>query len=309
MMLDGDPEDDVIDDLPDSPGGDPENQDNAAAEEPDDDDPDGDGESEVTDELVEVKHGDKTYKVPKDIQSALLFQSDYSRKTEELAKQRQALEDQQTQQRERSEQNLRARGYLAHLDAQIDAYKKADWDAARTYDKENGTDLVATWRDEQQSLREKRDEIKGLLDEEEKKSQSERQASVAKRIEEARAVYDRKIPGWSREKDPVSLQVMETAHKTFGYSLAELGFDRDNPGKALLLDPRFGELAYWAHIGKQLTAKQAAAAKRKPKEEEAAPQPAKRVGSGTRMNATPQDRDDIDTWMKKRNKQIASQAN
>ncbi len=62
----------------------PEETDAAEAPAPDDDD-DGDG-------LVEVQHEGKTYTVPTALKGALMRHADYTRKTQELAQHRRALE-------------------------------------------------------------------------------------------------------------------------------------------------------------------------------------------------------------------------
>ena len=54
-------------------------------------------EMEPPPELEEVEHEGKKYQIPKPLKGALLMQADYTRKTQEVAEQRRAVEEQQRQ--------------------------------------------------------------------------------------------------------------------------------------------------------------------------------------------------------------------
>ncbi len=89
----------------------------------------------AADELVEVEFSGKQYKVPKEIKDSLMAQSDYTRKTQEVAEQRRMVEHRiQTQQQE-AEFNKSVAPELEQLrqmDWQLAAYKGLDWAAMDT---------------------------------------------------------------------------------------------------------------------------------------------------------------------------------
>lgn len=88
-----------------------------------------------TDELVEVEFSGKNYKVPKEIKDGLMTQSDYTRKTQEVAEQRRMVEHRiQTQQQDAQFQQSVAPDLeqLRQMDWQLAAYKGLDWAAMDT---------------------------------------------------------------------------------------------------------------------------------------------------------------------------------
>jgi hypothetical protein len=93
-------------------------------------------------EFLEVEHGGKKLRIPKDAEPLILMQRDYTQKTTEVAEQRRALEEEKTtweSQREESraalpEEHARVAvlGHsLAAVDKQLETFKAIDWDAWR----------------------------------------------------------------------------------------------------------------------------------------------------------------------------------
>lgn len=88
-------------------------------------------------ELAEVEYEGKTYKVPPELQKALLRQSDYSRKMNEVK----ALETGVKQRAEQAETLVQGAGKLAQalaqiqmIDARLQAFEKVDWQSLRQED-------------------------------------------------------------------------------------------------------------------------------------------------------------------------------
>lgn len=109
------------------------------ADEPEDDaeteadeaDPD---EAETEEELVEVEADGKTYKVPEAVQKAMLRQSDYSRKMNEVsAKEKTLSERLETIEavQDIAEKRAEALAQVHAIDARIKGYEGIDWGKAR----------------------------------------------------------------------------------------------------------------------------------------------------------------------------------
>src|SRR5256885_14414937 len=85
-------------------------------------------------EMEEVEHEGKKYKIPRPLKGALLMQADYSRKTEELAEQRRAVEEQHKQFAERQKLEAEFSTEFARVVAYNDAiakFENADWPQIR----------------------------------------------------------------------------------------------------------------------------------------------------------------------------------
>jgi len=118
----------------DAPEDEPEPADEAATE----DEPEADEaepeESEEADELVEVEIGEVTYKVPPEVQKAVLRQADYSRKMNEVGAQAKTLAERMEAVEalaQVAEMRAEALAEVRAIDARIKQYDGIDWAKAR----------------------------------------------------------------------------------------------------------------------------------------------------------------------------------
>ena len=92
-------------------------------------DDEGDGEPPEP-ELVEVEYEGKKHKVPPELKDALLRTADYTRKTQEVAEQRKAVEAKQVEANQAfqtSQEVIEARAHIHHVDSQLKQYENVNW--------------------------------------------------------------------------------------------------------------------------------------------------------------------------------------
>lgn len=87
-------------------------------------------QAEPLEEFEEVERNGKKYRIPKELAPELLMQSDYTRKTQEVAEQRQAIE--QARQQYEAEIQFREATWqetakLANIEERLNLYQNADW--------------------------------------------------------------------------------------------------------------------------------------------------------------------------------------
>ena len=106
--------------------------------------------SEPEEETEEVEWDGKKYAVPKPLKAGLMMQADYTRKTQEVAEVRKALETRAAeidQQAELHRETLTQRVQLEKLSDQLSQFQSLDWDA---FEAQYGTSAVAkamaSWR-------------------------------------------------------------------------------------------------------------------------------------------------------------------
>ena len=88
-------------------------------------------EADDADDSEEIEYEGEKYKVPKSLKDAFLRQSDYTRKTQEVAEQRKEFErqrDQFQQQAAMQRQHIEDFSQLHTIDAQIERFKNVDWE-------------------------------------------------------------------------------------------------------------------------------------------------------------------------------------
>lgn len=89
------------------------------------------------DDLVEVEFEGKTHRVPQELKDALLRQSDYTRKAQEVAEQRRQVEAEQAfiqQQAQFNQQYSNDIAQLKAIDNQLQQYQQIDWAQALDQD-------------------------------------------------------------------------------------------------------------------------------------------------------------------------------
>jgi len=243
---------------------------------------------EPEDDSEEVEHEGQKYRLPKALKPLLMMQSDYTRKTQEVAETRRALEERQQQfqqQAQAVQENIRDYARLTALDEQLAQYQQVNWQALEAEDPIRAGQLFR----QMSLLRDQRAGLAQQLAAKEQQRSEETQRERAKRLQEAEATLAREIKGWGPD---LKAKLAEFSEKQ-GFTRAELaGVD----------DPRVIKILHAAYVGAELLQKQLAAARA------AAPQtPAKPVptvggkGQGARPDPARMSMDDYAAWRRKGN--------
>jgi hypothetical protein len=244
-----------------------------------------------SDETEEVEHEGKKYKIPKPLKGALLMQADYTRKTQEVAEQRRALEERQKALGEEQKIHAEHLTDIARVVAFNDAiarFEQADWAKIRAENPQLYNDL---WFQYGQA-KEQRDRAVVALQQKVQERSSKAQLEQARRIEEARAALARDIRDWSPE----------LAGKLNQFAI-DAGFTADELRQ--VTDPRVIKLLHAAWAGHQLQLKSAAATKAANSE---AAKPLPTVSGNTPAEKGLSDKLSVHEWMKRRNAQIKRRA-
>lgn len=244
-----------------------------------------DADADEDDELEEVEHDGKKFKLPKALKPALMFQADYTRKTQEVAEIRRNLEAAVAKQTEIDETVLTSRAKVVSIDAQLAEYGKVDWE---TWDRTDPQASNAAWR-----AYERLKDAKGIAEADLAKTVKERDVEAqrhrATQLDEARATLAKEIPGWGPEL-ATKLQEYGT---TVGFSRAEL---------AEVTDPRAIKLLHLAMIGAEAK-KTKAATQTLQQQQKTKPAPA--VGGRSAPATGLSDRLTPEEWARRRNEQLS----
>ena len=200
-------------------------------------------------ELEEIEYEGAQHKVPKQLKDAIMRHADYTRKTQEVAEQRKALEAKAQaieQQAEIANASIEERAALIAVNHRLQQFQQVDWNDLNATDPLTAqklwferTQLVEAQGALQTKLSQKEQE---KTREKEQKA-SEAQQSTAKQIRECFDVVAREIKGWSPEMG-----------KALTKTGIDLGFSDEELSK--VHDPRFVKLLHKAHIAEQLLKKQ-----------------------------------------------------
>lgn len=241
-------------------------------------------------EYDEVERGGKTYKVPKALKAELLMQADYTRKTQELADQRKAIEARAATLADEDEAFLTARATTKAIETrigQIEAITPDQWARIDAEDARNGTSRGRALDRELAQLKSQREQVGEAIKTHREQRDLAAQQDFAKQRENFVEVLKEKI-GLTPELD----DKLTNFAVSKGIAAAEL---------QQLTDPRMGELLYLAFKGEEAVKKQMAAVRAA---KAVKVQPAERVaGKGA---AAPGLRDDLpaDEWLRRRNEQL-----
>lgn len=257
-------------------------------------DEEGDDDGDESSELEEVEFRGKKYKLHPDLKPALMMQADYTRKTQEVAEEKRALEEQKetlSQQAEAQKELVNEYGQLHAIKAQIAQYANVDWNQ---WDDQDPIEAGKHYRHLHQ-LKEAASQIEGEIRNKENERSQAAQQEAAKRTEEYLQSLRKEIPDWSNELD---FQLTNYA-RGLGFSDQDLKSVRDVRMVKILREAMEGR-----QLKEKLQKQQQAAKKPKPKEEV---KPLKKQAKG-RTSARSGLSDDMSTeeWVKQRNKQVAA---
>lgn len=178
-------------------------------------------EANPDDETEEIEHDGKKYSVPKGIKPLLLMQADYTRKTQDLAESRKALDTDRASVSQQAElvQALRPEiGKVQALRMQLEAFDAVtpqQW--GQMYADDPGS--AKTLEIQQQQLRRSLDEAERELTAKEQTWSQAQRETLAKQAAETWATLSNDIKGWD---EPTARKVVDYAAKEFGVSLEDL---------------------------------------------------------------------------------------
>lgn len=184
-------------------------------EEPADEQPE--ESSEPDDDLVDAEYEGKAYKVPKELKEALLRQADYTRKTQEVAEVKKAVEQraQLVQAQEAAiSQNFEKAAELKQLQAQLSQFDQVDWQALSDSDPVQAQKLLIARQQLERSLGAKAQEFQQAQAQYQQLTAMQRQQLLQ---EQSVAVKER-LPDFS----PKVAERIREAVKGYGYSDEEL---------------------------------------------------------------------------------------
>lgn len=251
-------------------------------------------EAVVEDDHEDFEHDGQKYRIPKAVKPLLMMQSDYTRKTQEVAEQRKALEAERATHAEQAEQarkNIVDLAQLYNMNSQLEQFAKVNWEQMWNDDPVKAGALSSQF----QALRHHRDQLMGTLQQKEQERVLNAQREAAKRNEEAQAVLKRDIPEWSPE----------LASKLRDFAVSKGGMTAEEV--AAVVDPRHVKLLHLAYVGQQLIDKQRQAAKQPPVAAEPVPQVAARTAPA-RRTLQDMEKAPIEDWVRARNEQLRKAA-
>lgn len=261
--------------------------------ESDEDSPESEAEGEDEgDAFEDIEYEGKAYKLPKELKDALLRQSDYTKKTQGLAQELEQTKAERTAHAKAAKLHnelFDQRSDLRILDLRLGEFQKVDWAKLEASDPVKAMSLTRRLQQTQYA----RDQLVKDIDGKEKELSSSQEREFASLWEQGNATLTRKIPNWGTD----------TAQKLGTFATGELGYtaeqlQRARPGDFYTL--------HLAQIGAQFL-KQSRAPKPAPDAPAVEPVTIIRPRKSPRSNE-PSDKDDPDTWLKKRNAQIAARA-
>jgi hypothetical protein len=241
------------------------------------------------DDHDEIEHEGQKYRIPKAVKPLVMMQQDYTRKTQELAEQKRTWEQERTQRDEAAKADAKDYARLVAMDDQLEQWNKVNW---AQWNQQDPVQCQDAWIRFNQ-LKDARAKTAGELGQKYQQRLSEAQQAAAKRVEEARQVIAREIPGWNDE----------LAGKLTQFATSK-GMASEKLTQIATQFPEAVKFLHAAYVGEQLIAKQKAATSRPaPK-----PEPVPNVSTSRAPAAKDPDRMSTKDWMEWRNKQVASRA-
>jgi hypothetical protein len=253
-----------------------------------------DGQSEIAEsdqveeEFDEVDYDGKKYSVPKELKDAFLRQSDYTRKTQEVAEQRRAIEQQALQVRQELEiqqRHIETHAQLVSIDNTLKQFDNVDWQA---YSDQDPVAAQKSWFTYQQ-MQQTRNDLTQKISQAEQQRQFQTQQSIARQLEEGHKELAREIKGWSPEK---AKELKSYALKT-GLSESQI---------AGITDPKAVQVLHKAYLYDQMMSK----AVQKP-ETDIKPTPVTKVGQKAGSTKDP-DKMTTEEWVKWRDNSLRKRA-
>lgn len=237
----------------------------------------------------EIEHEGRKYRVPKALKDSFLRQADYTRKTQEVAEQRRAVEAERQAVQRATQEELGVYAQATSFGAQISqldqaAAQQGGW-AAWVRDDPFAANEAHMTRTE---LERARHYATGRLAQLQQQRAAAAQQDSARRVGEAASVLEREI-GWSPTK---AAEVLEGGIREYRFDRSEIESFEDARMVLALHDA----LQWRAHQKKTKTAQRHQAAQQV--------RPAARVQARAAPPAGLDDRLPADEWVRRRNEQL-----
>jgi len=248
---------------------------------------------EQTEEEDEIEVDGKKFVMPKSAAEKLkaerLMHADYTRKTQDVAKERETVaaeREQNRQQAEQQQQYLDDMAEIRAIDKQLKQYNEMDWNQAIESDPVHAMQL----QQYQRALEAQRNQVAQTITQKQNEHALNAERSLATQVQEAEAYVQREIPGWTNER---ATQI--NAYATSIGVKVDQGFAR-----MIVQTPALLKVFDAAEKFDQLVKKQAA----KPKAPTAPPAPVTRVSAARASAKVDPDKMSTADWMKHRNDQL-----
>lgn len=261
----------------------------------------GDLQATDGDDAEDVEFDGQQYRVPRPLKDALMRNADYTRKTQEVAAERERVTSEKKeieQARERFQRdteahgaNLRDMARLVAIGDQVAAYQQLNWAEIEQQDAVNGTQHAQRLFREQNQLEREAQTLAGQLHQREQQRQSEAQREIAQRKDQAQAVFAREIPGWNTG----TRAALEKYAVDQGVSAEQF---RETTNPVLM------KILHKASLWDNLQTKQRATVKGATAIPRPAAAPVPRVAARRTPATGPQDTDSMDDWVKKERKRM-----
>lgn len=236
-------------------------------------------------EFEEIERDGKKAKVPAWLKPELMMQADYTRKTQELAEVRKAVEAERTAFQQASQQEITAQGNLVAIDSQLAQYSKVDWNAFHDSDPFEAQKAFTQY----QLLRDARTQTETHLGRLQQERTVNEQRAAAKRLEEGAAEIAKAIPEWSPTH---AAKLVEAGQKHFGFSKGDLD-GIDDPKLVIALN---AAVKWFEHEAQTKKAKSIVKAQEVT--------PAAKVGRSSAPPTGLDDRLSNDEWQRRREAQL-----
>lgn len=201
---------------------------------------DGDAEIAVEDDSEEIEHDGAKYKIPKAVKPLLMFQADYTRKTQDVARQREAIEARAAEVAREAEVRKGLEtdiGRLSLIDERLTEFQKVDWAAARAVNPEQANNAFQ----EYVMLRDQRENLATKVQRDIHERSQKAQQDFAKRYAETMEVLARDIKGFNQD----------LADKLRDFAIAS-GMSRSEL-ETVATNAPMAKLLYKAFLGEQLS--------------------------------------------------------
>jgi hypothetical protein len=252
-------------------------------------------EEQTDEELAEIEHDGKKYRVPAALKDGYLRNADYTQKTQSVAEMRREVEAEKARVAEMGklrQEDVAAIGQIVNLDTQLKAFREITQGQWALLDQQDPARAQQLFR-QMSLLKEQRDELVSGVQQRQEQLKLEEQRMSAKFVEENKAALKRLIPNWTPE---LGRKVADAGMKHFGLTEKEI---------QSVTDARFLKILHYARIGHEALNKSRAATKTADAvEANPVPQVAARRSAPTNDLSKIKDPDE---WLRVRNKQLAAQ--
>ena len=228
---------------------------------------DGDDANEV-DDSEDVELDGKVYKLPKAVKSSIMMHADYTKKTQDLAQERNIIAQEReriAQDDENNRSDLQDHARLVATEDKLKEFEQVNWNQLSTDDPALAQQLWIQYT----QLKEARNTTAQNLNARAQQRHFEAQQATAKKIEEGNAILSRDIPSWSPE----------LANKLRDYAASEGWTKREIES----ITPAQVKSLHRSYVGDQLLKKQNPSSKNV-----AQAKPITKVGSNAAVSKSPE---------------------